>query len=202
MKKDWIKRGLIASGLTRMAGRLHGKGVVILMYHSVMEKPEQQGQTLGGIIHSSGIFERQMEIIAGEYQPVTLDQVLLFLRGEKELPGRAVVITFDDGYADNCEIAAPILNRVGIPATFYVTVDCVERAKLPWPSRLRWAFFTTKKKSWEGQNGTIWPLQDAEQLDRTFLAACDDCAKLAGEAQERFVRSIEANCRQKRPKGG
>jgi peptidoglycan/xylan/chitin deacetylase (PgdA/CDA1 family) len=191
MGKDWIKRGLIASGFTRLAGRLKGQGVAILMYHSVMDEPRSQDQTLGGIIHSSGVFERQMEIVAAEYQPVRLDEVLLFLRGEKALPARAVVITFDDGYSDNCEIAVPILSRVGVPATFYVTVDCIDRAKLPWPSRLRWAFFTTKKKSWEGQNGTIWPLEDAEQRDRTFLAACDDCAKLAGEAQERFVDGIE-----------
>jgi peptidoglycan/xylan/chitin deacetylase (PgdA/CDA1 family) len=191
MGKDWIKRGLIASGLTRVAGKLNGKGVAILMYHSVMTEPEQQGQTLGPIIHSSNAFERQMEVIAGEYQPVALDDVLLFVRGEKELPARAVVVTFDDGYADNCEVAVPILNRVGVPATFYVTVDCIESAKLPWPSRLRFVFFTTKKKSWEGQDGSIWPLQDNEQRDRAFLAACDDCAKMAGEAQEQWVRGIE-----------
>jgi peptidoglycan/xylan/chitin deacetylase (PgdA/CDA1 family) len=192
MGKDWIKRGLIASGLTRVAGKLNGKGVAILMYHSVMDEPAQQGQTLGRIIHSSNAFERQMEVIAGEYQPVALDDVLSFVRGEKELPARAVVVTFDDGYADNCEVAVPILNRVGVRATFYVTVDCIETAKLPWPSRLRFVFFTTKKKSWEGQDGSIWPLQDSEQRDRAFLAACDDCARLAGEAQGQWVRGIES----------
>jgi peptidoglycan/xylan/chitin deacetylase (PgdA/CDA1 family) len=45
---------------------------------------------------------------------------------------RAVAVKFDDGYRDNYEIAAPILEKAGVPATFYVTVDCVESGKLPW----------------------------------------------------------------------
>ena len=190
MRKNWIKRGLMASSITRLVGRFNGKGVVILMYHSVMDEPGRESSTLGGIIHSTAVFRRQMELIAREYMPVTLDDVLFFVRGEKELPPRAVVVTFDDGYADNHEVAVPILDRVGVPATFYIIADCVETAKLPWPSRLRYAFFTSKE-SWWKQDKTIWSLGDLEKRDRAFLHACDLCATLAGETQEAFVRRID-----------
>jgi peptidoglycan/xylan/chitin deacetylase (PgdA/CDA1 family) len=191
MRKAWIKRGLMASGVTRVAGRLNGKGVAIAMYHSVMDEPQRQAYTLGGIIHSSAVFRRQMEIIAGDYDPVTLNDVLLFVRGEKELPAHAVAVTFDDGYADNYEVALPILERVGVPATFYVTVDCIETARLPWPSRLRYAFFTTNALSWNETDKTIWTLRNMDERDRAFLRACDVCAQLAGARLEQFVAKAE-----------
>lgn len=43
------------------------------------------------------------------------------------LPARAACITFDDGYANNFEVARPILAERGLPATVFVAVDAVER---------------------------------------------------------------------------
>jgi len=111
------------------------------MYHSVMDDPLQAASTLGGIVHSTKVFREQMELIARDYNTLTLADVLLFVQGEKEPPTRSVAITFDDGYADNFEVAMPVLDQTGVPAAFYVVVDCVENARLPWPARLRYAFY-------------------------------------------------------------
>src|SRR5215472_2810207 len=190
MGRNWIKTSLMASGATRLAGKWNGPGVAILMYHSVLGDPQRESLTLGKIIHSSTVFSRHMELIAREYVPISLDELARALTDGKELKPRSVAVTFDDGYSDNCEVAMPILNRVGIPATFYITVDCVEAAKLPWPSRLRHAFYTTRKMSWNDINSS-WALQDDAQRDRAFLRACDVCAGLAGDRQEEFVAGVE-----------
>jgi len=191
MVKNWIKRALIWSKTLRLAAQFRARGVAILMYHSVMENPAIEANTLGGIIHSTDTFRAQMELVAGGYNPVGLDEALRFVRGEQDLPRRSVVVTFDDGYADNYEVAATVLEQVGIPAVFYVAVDCVEHAKLPWPGRLRHAFYSTKKKSRGEQNGSVWPLDNFERKNRAFLKACDDCCKFAGKIQEEFVARIE-----------
>ncbi len=135
--KEQIKKAVLRSGLLQMAGRVRGGSAAILMYHSVMEDPGSQEVYLGEIVHPRNAFRSQMELLARRFHPTSLDQVGRFVKGEGEIPDRAVVVTFDDGYADNYEIAAPVLQEVGVSATFYATVDSVERRTLPWPARLR-----------------------------------------------------------------
>ena len=126
--KNWVKRSLVSSRALGFASRLNRPGVAILMYHSVMVEPRLHATTLGEIVHSAGMFRRQMEVIARHYNPVSLDEVLAFVQGQTQMPPKPVVVTFDDGYADNFEVAAPILNEFGIPAVFYATVACVDQA--------------------------------------------------------------------------
>ena len=47
--------------------------------------------------------------------------------GAGRLPSRAACITFDDGYANNHELAAPLLERAGLPASFFIAGDAVDR---------------------------------------------------------------------------
>lgn len=193
MIKQQLRQVLLSSGVLRLAARLHGKGAAILMYHSVLEDPARVADSLGRMIHPRRIFEGQMELLAREFHPVSLDQVGRFVRGDEDLPERAVVVTFDDGYADNFEMAMPILDRVGVPAAFYVTVDCVETRRLPWPSRLRFSFRKTEKKNWKDGAGEIWVLGSECGREAAYLAACDRVAALAGAEQESMVSQIESD---------
>jgi len=193
MIRQQLKQALLGSGVLRLAARLQGKAAAILMYHSVLEDPTSVADSLGGMIHPRAIFEGQMELLAREFHPVSLDQVGRFVRGEKDLPERAVVVTFDDGYVDNFEMAMPILDRAGVPAAFYVTVDCVEKRRLPWPSRLRFSFRKTDRKEWKNEAAKVWPLGSERERDAACLAACDRVAALAGAEQERVVSQIESD---------
>jgi peptidoglycan/xylan/chitin deacetylase (PgdA/CDA1 family) len=186
----WIKKSLIRSGALRLASPFTGHGVAIVMYHSVMNNPSSAEMTLGGIIHSSQVFRGQMELVARHFNAVSLDDVLLFLTANKTLPPRAVVITFDDGYADNYQAANDILKPLGIPAVFYVTVDCVERQRLPWPSLLRHAFLTSKQDNWFELDGKQWALGSTEQRTQAFNRASEHCSKLSGRPQDEYVESL------------
>jgi peptidoglycan/xylan/chitin deacetylase (PgdA/CDA1 family) len=188
--KNATKNLLLRSGLLRMVGRLRPCGAAILMYHSVLEDPRSEEFFLGGIGHSQAVFRGQMELLARRYHPVSLDEITQFARRKGELPRRSVAVTFDDGYADNYEVAAPILKSVGVPATFYATVDCVERRRLPWPSELRFVFRKTKKENWVDSASRTWPLRDENDRESALLRSCDECCTQAGAPQDDYVSRV------------
>jgi peptidoglycan/xylan/chitin deacetylase (PgdA/CDA1 family) len=67
--------------------------------------------------------------------PVGMDDVLRAWESGGALPPRAFVVTFDDGFANNLEVAAPILADMRIPATFYVTTGFIEENRMSWVDR-------------------------------------------------------------------
>lgn len=191
--KAVAKTIFLASGALRVAHRLAARGAVILRYHSVHDRPELFASTIGcDSVHSTSIFARQMELISRRFTPVSMDDVLQFLKDEKTLPPRAIVVSFDDGYKDNAEMAAPVLNRLGIPGAFYVLVDSVDRAKAPWYCRLRHMFFTSRSRKWrDPATGAVRELLDSPARDEAFLKLCDVCAKSSALKREELMRDAE-----------
>lgn len=191
MSKEFLKRTLIRSGALRLASRFTGKGAAIIMYHSVEDNPAVNFDQLGGIIHSTEVFRGQMEIIARYFAPATLDQIVGFVEGDRDLPPRSVVVTFDDGYTDNYHVAKPVLDKLGIPAVFYVAVDCIDRQIYPWPTLLRHMFLTGEAKSWQAPGAKNWPLDNREQRLEAFDEASKHCARLSGQAQRDYLDRIQ-----------
>jgi peptidoglycan/xylan/chitin deacetylase (PgdA/CDA1 family) len=189
--KDFLKRSLIASHALRLASGLQGKGAAILMYHAVQDEPAAWADRLGGIVHATGVFRGQMELLAREFEPANLEQVAGFVNGQNDLPRRAVLVTFDDGYADNIEVAAPILRQLGITAAFYVTVGCIESGELPWPARLRFAFRTTRREVWQDANGVRFSLKTEGDREQAFRHICPLVGRLSGAAQRSFIIDVE-----------
>jgi peptidoglycan/xylan/chitin deacetylase (PgdA/CDA1 family) len=165
----------------------------VLRYHSVQEAPDRFANSIGrGIIHSTSGFKEQMELLARRFNPVSLDEVVLFARGQKLLPRRAVAVTFDDGFADNFHVAAPILDRTGIRAVFYIAVGSIEASNPPWYCRLRHVFGTTPRKTWSDPfKNLVWDLTRPDQHHHAFESASENCARRSGCAQEQIIAFIE-----------
>jgi O-antigen/teichoic acid export membrane protein/peptidoglycan/xylan/chitin deacetylase (PgdA/CDA1 family) len=191
--KVWVKAAIINCGALSIASRLGRQKIVVLYYHSIQDDPSRLAKSIvPGIIHSASLFREQMELIAEKYDLISMDDVVRFLRGETELPARPVAVTFDDGFVDNFEIAAPILNRLGIQALFNVVVGSIEASSPPWFCRLQHAFSTTRRKAWPDSNAHyLRPLLEPEDRRAAFLSASMLCAKSAGAAQEKFISVIE-----------
>ena len=104
----------IAGNLLSPAGK-RGR-LSILIYHRALAAPDP-------ILHDeidAVTFERHMAMLAAEFNVLPLGEACVRLaRGA--VPARAACITFDDGYADNERTALPILKRLKLPATFFVS---------------------------------------------------------------------------------
>jgi peptidoglycan/xylan/chitin deacetylase (PgdA/CDA1 family) len=64
---------------------------------------------------------------------------------EGTLPASALAITFDDGYADNANIAAPLLRKHGVPATVFVVTGLLDGGVM-WNDRVLHAFRSSSRK--------------------------------------------------------
>src|SRR6266550_9463146 len=82
--------------------------------------------------------ERQFRFLRRVANVVPLRDALEALADGRDLPPRAVAITFDDGYRDNLEIAVPLLQRLGLPATFFLVPGILSGAVQPWWEALGW----------------------------------------------------------------
>lgn len=104
----------------------------VLMYHKVNDLP---GNPLSVPV---GLFDEQMaQLHELGFTVIGLDDVLAYYGDGAELPERSVLITFDDGYRDNLEHAAPVLERHGCPAVLFVPIAYLDdRLPLPHEERL------------------------------------------------------------------
>ncbi len=94
--------------------------VRVLAYHRVDEVEAEPDLDPGLVSATPDDFRAQMEVVAAHYTALSLDQLVAAHREGSELPRRAVLLTFDDGYQDFAEQAWPILQQLGLPAVLFV----------------------------------------------------------------------------------
>ena len=100
----------------------------ILMYHRTGPLPPNPDAIRRDLTVSPALFEAQLAYLATNgIESVTLDRLDEHLEGRQPLPARAVVLTFDDGYADNYDVAFPLLKKYGMVGTFFVTTGLLGR---------------------------------------------------------------------------
>jgi peptidoglycan/xylan/chitin deacetylase (PgdA/CDA1 family) len=109
-------------------------------------------------------------------------------------PRNAVAVTFDDGYRDNAEIAAPVLARYGIPAAFFLTTSLISTSQVPWFCRVRHAFARTRKKEWvEPVRGREWKLPGSRRRKAALQAAIEIGSSISGNERQELLQTIERN---------
>lgn len=99
----------------------HLARTMILLYHRVISLPDDPQK----LCVTPENFDLHLRIIHRHFNPISLRQLCSDLRNGR-VTNRGIVITFDDGYADNLLHVKPILEKYGVPATVFTVSDWVD----------------------------------------------------------------------------
>jgi peptidoglycan/xylan/chitin deacetylase (PgdA/CDA1 family) len=101
---------------------------LILIYHRVTTL--QRDPQLLAV--SPENFEAQVRVLKKDYSLLTPEEYVHFLNDYKRMPRKSILITFDDGYADNYLEARPILESNNANAIFYITTSKIGTTEKLW----------------------------------------------------------------------
>jgi peptidoglycan/xylan/chitin deacetylase (PgdA/CDA1 family) len=122
-------------------GRLHSvrnrEALTAVMFHRVLPPGDERWAGADPrYTVTSDLLAECLAFFARHYQPVSVGDVIAAREGGPRLPGRPLVVTFDDGWTDSYDAALPVLRAAGVPAVVYVVSSTIG-ARLPfWQERI------------------------------------------------------------------
>lgn len=94
-----------------------------LLYHNIIK---DNTSSIDGVNITSKTFELHIKgLLDNGFNPISISDYCNYVNGEVELPNNPIIITFDDGYLSNYELAFPILQEYNVPATIFIVTSTV-----------------------------------------------------------------------------
>jgi peptidoglycan/xylan/chitin deacetylase (PgdA/CDA1 family) len=163
-------------------------GAVILMYHSVA-RPERRHLQDPQNAMPEAVFAAQLSLLARQRRVISLDTLTQMLAAGESPATGSVVITFDDGYLDTYEVAAPILARHDLPATLFLATGYTERVENAWIDVLFNAFRTRARQRLALPLATF-DLSKSEQVDQAYISAAGELIRAGTSKRAELMSSI------------
>ena len=96
--------------------------IPILCYHSINDSVNYEADAL-----PPEYFKDHLQYLIENYTPISLEKAVDYIDGKYPEIKNPVVITFDDGYKDNYDIAFPLLKEFGVPVTIFVVTGFINK---------------------------------------------------------------------------
>lgn len=106
------------------------KSIVFLNYHRVVTDDEfyNDARPNDDLVISEKVFEKQIKFIVENFNVISINDI----KNINDSKTNKIVITFDDGYSDNLNVASRILDKYKCPAIIYITTSFLDNKKYPW----------------------------------------------------------------------
>jgi len=117
-------------------------------------------------------FAAHLEYLKKYNRVLSLNEIAESLETGEKLPPNSVAITIDDGYADACEIAFPLLKKSGFPATLFAITDFLEGKIWLWTDKMRFILLRTKSEKLRVRFENYDPIEKnlTNEIERLKLA--------------------------------
>jgi peptidoglycan/xylan/chitin deacetylase (PgdA/CDA1 family) len=161
---------------------------IIFCYHLLVDKVRYPGTEI-----TPAAFEAQMKELKDRgITVISMQDLLAWKRGEKNIPPRCAVITFDDGYKSQYEVAWPILKKYGFPFTMFIYTEGVRGGALGGGGAITWEQLADMRDNGvdiEGHSATHQDLREGHPISLPGQGGKKTRTKLTGEAYEQWLQN-------------
>jgi peptidoglycan/xylan/chitin deacetylase (PgdA/CDA1 family) len=126
--KAFLKRMSRYTGLLRISNELTPHKLSIMLYHGFCDSKNRGENTPNSKFMPISEFERHLKVYLKYGTPISLKDLLC----KERLPPNLIVVTIDDGYANNYDLGLPVLKKYNFPATVFLTTGFIDRRLFLW----------------------------------------------------------------------
>src|SRR5438876_9790790 len=168
---------------------------IIFCYHLLVDKIRYPGTEI-----TPAAFEAQMKQLkdAG-ITVISMQDLLAWKRGEKNIPPRCAVITFDDGWKSQYEVAWPIMKKFGYTFTMFIYTEGVAGASLGGGQAITWEMLADMRDNGidiEAHSATHQDLREGHTVMVIEPGNKRTKKKLTGAEYEQWVQNEVVGCKQ------
>jgi peptidoglycan/xylan/chitin deacetylase (PgdA/CDA1 family) len=169
--------------------------LTILLYHGVTDQRSQGIENYAQKHIPVELFRDDMAYINKHCSILSMDDVLTIHRDKDIYPPYPVVVTFDDGYENNATLAAPLLDELEIPATFYVCAGMVDTNTMFWTDAIEDCLNLTREVGIMIDLGGK-PVSYSLTSDFERIVALDSiksfCKRVSASEKDKIVADLES----------
>jgi len=161
---------------------------IIFCYHRLVDKVRYPGTEI-----TPAAFEAQMKELKDRgITVISMQDLLAWKRGEKNIPPRCAVITFDDGWKSQYEVAWPIMKKFGYPFTMFIYTEGVAGGSLGGGQAITWEQLTDMRDNGvdiEAHTATHQDLREGHAITLVGAGVKRTRTRLTGPQYEQWVRN-------------
>jgi peptidoglycan/xylan/chitin deacetylase (PgdA/CDA1 family) len=161
---------------------------IIFCYHLLVDKVRYPGTEI-----TPAAFEAQMKELKDRgITVISMQDLLAWKRGEKNIPPRCAVITFDDGYKSQYEVAWPILKKYGYPFTMFIYTEGVRGGSLGGGGAITWEQLADMRDNGidiEAHSATHQDLREGHTITLASPGGKKTRTKLTGAQYEEWMQN-------------
>jgi peptidoglycan/xylan/chitin deacetylase (PgdA/CDA1 family) len=161
---------------------------IIFCYHRLVDKVRYPGTEI-----TPAAFEAQMKELKDRgITVIPMQDLLAWKRGEKNIPPRCAVISFDDGWKSQYEVAWPIMKKFGYPFTMFIYTEGVRGGSLGGGGAITWeqlAEMLDNGVDIQAHSATHQDLREGHTITLASPGGKKTRTKLTGAQYEQWVQN-------------